>query len=84
MLGIVGGELSSSDDKSFGGGDLRPAGSKVTGSVTEVGPFRLTLRKKNGDENTSAYHDVSAWKAQMLFAGLPFPVRTLGICQTYR
>jgi len=84
VLGIVGGELSSSDDRSFGGGDLRPAGSKETGSVIEVGPLRLMLRRRDGDEITSAHHDASAWKAQMLIAGLPFPARNLGICQTYR
>jgi hypothetical protein len=48
--GTVGGELSSSDDKSFGGGDRRPDGSKETGSVTEVGPLILTFRRRYGDK----------------------------------
>jgi len=51
--GIVGGELSSSDDKSFGGGDLRTAGSKETGSVIEVGPRRLSLESSDVNRRSS-------------------------------
>jgi hypothetical protein len=34
VLGIVGGEPSSSDESSLGGGDLRPAGSNAKDSLT--------------------------------------------------
>ena len=80
----MGGELSSSDDKSFGGGDLRPDGSKETGSVIEMGPLILTVRRRDGEKINSAHHDASAWKALTLIAGLPFLARSLGICHTYR
>jgi hypothetical protein len=40
VLGIVGGELSSSDESSLGGGDLRSAGSKVMDSLIVVDPLK--------------------------------------------
>jgi hypothetical protein len=43
-LGIVGGEPSSSDESSLGGGDLRPAGSKVMDSLIVVDPLKQILR----------------------------------------
>lgn len=40
-LGIAGGELSSSEESSLGGGDLRFAGTKVMGSLIVVVPFEV-------------------------------------------
>ena len=40
LLGIVGGELSSSEESSLGGGDLRFAGSKVMDSLTVADPLQ--------------------------------------------
>jgi hypothetical protein len=39
-LGIVGGELSSSEESSFGGGDLRFAGSKLMDSLIVADPLK--------------------------------------------
>ena len=43
-LGIVSGELSSSEESSLGGGDLRFAGSKLMDSLTVVEPLEQTIR----------------------------------------
>jgi hypothetical protein len=45
VLGIVGGELSLSDESSLGGGDLRPAGSKATDSLTTVESLKVDHQK---------------------------------------
>jgi hypothetical protein len=46
VLGIVGGELSSSEESSLGGGDLRLAGSKVMDSLKVVDPLKQTVREE--------------------------------------
>jgi hypothetical protein len=51
VLGIVGGELSSSDESSLGGGDLRPAGSKAMASLTVADPLGQMFR-----EGRNKYH----------------------------
>ena len=40
----MGAEPSSSDESSLGGGDLRPAGSKVMGSLMVMDPLKQRVR----------------------------------------
>jgi len=53
VLGIVGGELSSSEESSLGGGDLRPAGSKVMDSLMVVDPRLLSLESSDVNRKPS-------------------------------